>query len=101
MLFSEDACRQGLHRVAVEHRHGGLKHDWAAIELRRNQMYRGATHTHAVRQRLPLSIQPGEGRQERRVNVEDAVRESLEQRRADAAHETGETDETDTAIVQH
>jgi hypothetical protein len=29
MLLDEDSCRQGLDRVGIEHRHGGLKHDWA------------------------------------------------------------------------
>ncbi len=100
MLLDEDSCRQRLHRVGIEHRHGGLKHDWAAIELRRHQMHGRAAHAHAVLQRLPLRVEPRKRGQQRRVNVEDAIRERLEQRRADAPHETGETDEADIAIVQ-
>jgi len=49
---------------------------------------------------LPLRVEPGKRGQERRVNVEDAIRESLEQRCADTPHETGETDDADIAIVE-
>ena len=100
MLLDEDPCRQGLHRVAIEDGHSGLKHDGAAIELRRHEMNSGAADAHAVLQRLPLRVEPRERGQERRVNVEDAIREGLEHRRAYAPHETGETDDADVVIVQ-
>jgi hypothetical protein len=63
-------------------------------------MHRSAADAHAVLQRLPLRVEPRKRGQKRRVNVEDAIRERLEQRPADSPHEAGKTDEADIAILQ-
>ena len=84
-----------LWRVVVAHRHRGLQHDRTAVELRGDQVHGGAGDPDAVLECLPLGIDAGERRQERRVHVEDAVGKRLEQRRAHQPHEARETDEPD------
>ena len=51
---------------------------------------------HAVLERLTLRIQARERGQERRVNVQNAIRKRVEQRRADQPHVAGQADEIDT-----
>ena len=50
---------------------------------------------HAVLERLPLRVEAGKRRQQRRVDVQDAIGKRVEQRRADQTHEAGEADEID------
>ena len=47
-----------------------------------------------------LGIETGERRQQRGVDVEDALRERIEQGRVQAAHEAREQDELDAARAQ-
>ena len=65
-----------LRRVVVAHRHGGLQHDGTAVELRGDQVHGCARDLDAVLERLPLRVDAGKRRQERRVHVEDARRET-------------------------
>ena len=65
-----------------------------------DEVHGGAGDAHAVLERLPLRVEAGKRRQQRRMDVEDAVRKRVEQRRADEAHEAGETDELDAARAQ-
>src|SRR5262245_3572088 len=95
MLLDENSCRQRLHGVGIEDRYGRLRDDWTTIELGCHQMHRDAADADAVRERLPLRLQAGKSRQKRRVNVENGVRERIEQRPANQAHESGQADEPD------
>ena len=80
-------------RVVVPHRDRRLQHDRPAVELAGHEVHGRAADLHAVLERLPLRVDAGERRQQRRMDVQDRVRERLEQRRADQAHEAGEADE--------
>ena len=84
---------QRLGRVVVAHRHRGLQHDRTGVELAGHEMDGRAGDLHAVLERLALRVDAGERRQQRRVDVEDRVREGVEQRRADEPHEAGEADQ--------
>ena len=83
--------------VVVQHRHGRLQDDRTTIELGRDQMHGGAADPHTVLERLALRIEARKCRQQRRMNVEDAVRKRIEQWRPDEAHEPGEADQIDVA----
>ena len=71
--------------------------DRPAIELGGHEMDGRAADAHAVLERLPLRVEPGKRRQQRRMNVEDAIGKRLEQRRPDQPHEAGQTDQPDVA----
>ena len=61
-------------------------------------MHRGAGHADAVLERLPLRVEPGKRRQQRRVDVEDrGSGNAVEQRRAEQPHEAGEAHQLDAA----
>jgi len=55
----------------------------------------------AVFERLALSVQTGEGRQERRMDVDDRVGEGANEDRREQAVESREADELDLALPQH
>src|SRR5262245_10706577 len=50
VLLLEDARGEARRIVAVEHRHGGLDHDRAVIELGGDEMNRAAVHLYARRE---------------------------------------------------
>ena len=97
VLLDEDARRQRLDRVVVEHRNRRLQDDRPAVELGGHQMHGRAGHPDAVLERLTLRVEAGKRGQQRRVDVEDAVRKRVEQRRADQPHEAGEADQLHAA----
>jgi len=73
-----DPRRQAFGRVALEHRHRGLRHDRTTIRSIVHEMYCTPAHGDAgVEHRLvhPLPIHPlaAEGRQQRRVCIQDTV----------------------------
>ena len=80
--------------------HRRLHHDRAASSSRGHEVHGRAGDLHAVLERLALRVDAGERRQQRRVDVEDRVRERVEERRADQPHEAGEADERDAARAQ-
>ena len=98
MLLDEDPRRQRLDRVIVEHRHGGLQDDRTVVELGCHQMHGRARDAHAVFERLPLRVESGKRRQQRRMDIQDAVREGLEQRSAHQTHEAGQADQIDGSV---
>ncbi len=64
-------------------------------------MHRRAAHAHAVLERLPLRVETGKRRQQRWMNVQDAIGKRVEQRRPHQPHETGETDNATSRERQH
>ena len=81
MLLDQDARRQRLDGVVVQHRHRRLQHDRPGVEIRVHQMHRRAGDAHAVLERLALRVEAGKRRQQRRMDVEDAIGKGVEQRR--------------------
>ena len=101
MLFDQDPGRQRLDAVIVKNRHGGLKNDRPTIELRGDQMNRGARNADAVFEGLSLCVASRERRQQRRVDIECPVRKRIEQRGGHTPHETGQTDQIYPAVPEH
>ena len=74
--------------------------DRPAVEFGVDEMHGRAAHAHAVLERLPLRVEAGKRRQQRRMDVQDPFGKRLEQRRPDQPHEAGQTDQIDVARAQ-
>ena len=79
MLHRQDAVRQRVARVVVEHRNRALQDDWSAVELGRHEVDGHATHLYPVLNRLMLGIHAGKGRQKGRMNIQNPIGERVEQ----------------------
>src|SRR5262245_58029937 len=77
MLDRQNATRQPVRTVPIEHRHRLLQHNRPRIESRSDEMDRRSSHLDAVLEGLTLRVDPGERGQERRVNVENALGKRL------------------------
>ncbi len=95
MLLDKDARGESFRRVGVENGHRGLQHDGSRVEVAVDEMNGGAAHLHAVLPRLVLRLEPGEGGQQRRVDVQDGVGKGGDEHRAEKAHEAGQAHEAD------
>ena len=63
-------------RVVLEHRHRRLQDDRTVVELACHEVHGRAGDADAVLERLPLRVEAGKRRQQRRMDVEDAMRET-------------------------
>ena len=75
MFDLENSRGQSLRRVVILHGDRALHHDRPGIELCAHEMNGGAGNRHAVGKRLLLRVETGEGGEQRRVNIENALRE--------------------------
>jgi hypothetical protein len=73
MLLDEHSGGQRLDGVVVENRYGRLQHDRTSVQLWGGQVHGRAGDPHAVIKRLLLRVQAGKRRQERRVDVQNAI----------------------------
>ena len=76
--------------VVRQDRHRLLGHDRAAVQRRVHQVHGHAGHRHAGGQGVARPVEPGEGRQQRRVHVEDPAAEGRQHGRADQPQVAGE-----------
>jgi hypothetical protein len=97
MFLDEDPSRQGFNAVALENGNGGLQDDRAIVEPGRHEMDGGAGHADTVLECLTLRLEARERRQQRRMNVEDAIGKCLEQLRSNPPHIPGKANQTDSA----
>ena len=58
-----------------------LQHDDAVVQLFVNEMYRATGDRDSVFERLALRVKAGKGRQQRRMDVEDPLREGAHELR--------------------
>ena len=86
------ACRR-LVVVVGQDRDRLLRDDRSAVERGIDEMDRAAGHGHAVGQGIRHGMGAGEGRQQRRMGVDDPSRESGQHRGADDPHVTGKHDD--------
>ena len=101
MLFGEDARREGLFGVVVADGDDALRDDGAAVEGLVNKVDGAAGKLHAVMERLALRIEAGKGREQARMNVENAPAISFDKERREQAHVTCETDKINCALTKH
>ncbi len=100
MLLDEDARGQRVWCIAAHDRYGPLDDNRPVVELRGHQMNGNAGDGHAVLERLAGRLDPWEGRQQGRMDIEDGVGERLEQRRPDQAHVAGKAYQADISRTQ-
>ena len=77
MLLLLNAGMQGLVRIIIQHRYRGLAKDRAAIKHLIHQMNRATGDLGAMRQCIPYSVGAGKGRQQSRMDIDDAATEAL------------------------
>jgi hypothetical protein len=92
VLAREDAQAQGLLVVAGQDGDGGLRDDGTGVGAAIDQMHGAAGDPHAVLEGLTLRVDAREGRQERRVDVDDVHREGVEHHVREQAHEPCQDD---------
>jgi len=95
VLLDKDARSERRLVVAVEHRHRSLHDDRAAVDALVDEVHRAARHLRAVRERLLLRMEAGEGRQQAGVDVEHALRVAAQEGWREQPHEAGEADPLD------
>ena len=93
MLLREDARRERRLVVAREHRHHRLGDDRAVVELGGDEMDARPARLAARLDRTPVRLQPGERRQQRRMDVDEAAVEAAHEGGAEDAHEAGQRDD--------
>src|SRR5665647_417181 len=99
VLLDEDAGRQRLLGVVLKHWDDGLEDDRAHVDLGGDEVDRAAGEPDAPVDGPLLDVEAGEGGQERRVDVDDAVLQSVAQRGRQDPHVAGEADEIDASAL--
>src|SRR5262245_15575366 len=79
---------------------GRLHHNRSMVELLRHQVHGGTGDAHAVLERLSLRVHPWKGRQQGGMDVEDAIRERIEQSWAHDPHVASKTHTVDLPSAQ-
>lgn len=100
MLLGEDSRGKRFRRIPGEDWHSPLHHDWPAIQFRSDEVDGHATQLHAMLNRLPLRVQARKGGQQRGMNVEDRIRERINERCTHESHESGKADQTNLARTE-
>ena len=100
MFLDQNARDQRVGRIAVHDRYGPLNNDRPVIELRCYQVDGDAGDGHAMLEGLPRRVDPGEGRQQGRMNIEDSVGVRLKQRRPNQTHIAGKAHQANIARAQ-
>src|SRR5277367_5823081 len=70
------------------------------IKLLIHKMHCAAGALYTILEGLPLGVESGKGRQQRRVNIEDSLRKSTDKLRREQAHISGEAHEVDLMLSQ-
>jgi len=100
VLFDEDAIGKGRGVVGFENEDAALQNDCALVEMVIDKVDRATDDFDAVVEGLLLGVEAGEGRKQRRMNVEDAIRKGCDESRREQTHVAGETDEVDIVLAQ-
>ena len=100
MFFGEDALGERVGVVGVEDRDGALQDDGAVVEVFVDEVDGATRDFDAVVEGLLLSVEAGEGGQQRRVDIEDAVGEGGNELGREQAHIAGEDDEVDAVVAE-
>src|SRR2546425_10203600 len=100
MLLDQDAGGQRFFRVGRLHRYRSLQDDRARVYPLVDEVDRRAGDRDSVDERLPLSVQSGERRQQRGVDVHQPSLPDADEHRSQEAHETGQADEADVVALE-
>src|SRR5207245_2149689 len=101
MLFFQNVLRERGFGISIEDGNDGLENDRAGVEIFVNKMDSATGEFYAVFESLALGFEAGEGREERRMNIKDAIGKFGDEERREQAHISGEADEVDFVIVEN
>ena len=74
MLFFQDSFRERRFRVVIHHGNDGLHDDGTGVEIFVHKMHGTPGEFHAILECLALRFEPRKRRQQRGMNIQDAVR---------------------------
>src|SRR6202790_4028455 len=100
MLFGENASGERSFSVVVEHANGGLQYNRAGVEIFVHEMHGAAGEFHSILERLALGLQARKRRQERWVNIQNAIGKRSHEKRREQPHVSGEADEIDLLLAE-
>jgi len=100
VLFDQNSRRQGVDRVVVQNGNSRLNNDRSGVEGTIDQMHRGSRDPGTVLERLPLRVQSGKRRKQRRMDVHDPVREGLQKHGPDEPHVPGKAHQASVASTE-
>ena len=86
MLLLQDARGEGMFVVGVEHGNNLLQNDGTVVEFFVHEMHRTTGNLHTVGEGLFLSLQSGESRQQRWMDIENAPGKLLHEPRREQPH---------------
>src|SRR5260370_28753721 len=86
--------------MAVANVNDSLQHNGAGVEIFVDEMDGATGEFHAVFERLALRFEAGERREQRRMDIEDAVRKFGDKKGREQAHVSGEADEINMEFVE-
>ena len=84
----------------LENRNGALQDDGAVVKLFIDKVHRAAGDFDAVGKSLLLRLKPGKSRQQRGMDVENAVGEGGDERWRKQAHVAGQANQIDAVLLQ-
>src|ERR1700730_14700684 len=93
MFFGENACGQRFLCILIEDRDDPLRYYGAAVESLVNKMNGAAAPFDAVFKAMPLRVQPGEARQQARMNIQDAMAKGFNKVRREQSHVASQANE--------
>jgi hypothetical protein len=93
VLLAQDARGKRLGGVVVADRNRGLDDDGSVVEKLVDEVDRASAHLHAVLQSLVLGVETGEGRQQRRMDIQDALGKLAHEVSRQQAHEARQADQ--------
>src|SRR5260370_28853834 len=101
MFLFQDALGKGVLVVGIEDGDDGLQDDGAGVEIFVDKVDGASGELDAVVEGLLLRFEAGEGRQERRVNIEDALGKSGYEEGGEKTHVAGEANEINFVFVEY
>jgi hypothetical protein len=93
VLADVHALRERFCRIAVPDYEPVLNHGRACVEVRGDEVHRGSVSVFAGLEHAAVRVEPGIRWQQRRMNVQDAAGERVDESRAEYSHEAGKHDD--------
>jgi hypothetical protein len=100
VLLGEDPRRQRLWRIAGEHRDNRLRDDRTVVHAGAHEMHGAAVLCHPRGDGAGVGVETRKRRQQRRVDVDDAIVPALDEGGGKNAHEAREADEFDPRLCK-
>src|SRR5436305_14785230 len=100
MFLLENSCRQRMLVVVVEHRYDFLQDDRTVVKVFIYKMNSATGELDAVFKGLLLRCEAREGRQQRRMNLENAIRKGAHKLWREQPHVSGEANQFDAGSLE-